>query len=170
MDVKRPRLALCGPSGAGKDWAAEWLVEHAGYRYTGGTSTVIAPFIAEEDGITVEQAMAKRHQERDRWLKKGDELCGHDPAFLVRKVMEGSDICVGIRRPKEFDVAESQGLFDVSIWIARDGGRFDTTMLYTKDRCDIILLNEGEGSRFAWRLLRLANSWGLLTAPLNTLP
>ena len=159
-------LALSGPSQCGKDTVAEWFRDNCGLRYGRSTSAVICPHIAAEDGISFEEAFARRHEDRERWFRKGIELRKDDPAALVREVVKDGDIVVGVRDGAEFRAARDQGLFRLSIWIDRDVPD-DPTLTYGPEECDLRLDNFDGIPELHRRLERLARGLGIakLQAP-----
>lgn len=143
-------LAIVGPGNCGKDTAAEWLRDNLGLRFTGGTSSVIAAEVARRDGITVEQALAKRRGERERWGAIGAELCRDDPAALVRVLVPANDVIVGIRRQRELDKAVIGGLVGAILWIDRPGPP-DPTLEFGPEYTDLFIPNHRDlGYLFDW--------------------
>jgi hypothetical protein len=155
-----PKIAICGHGRSGKDTAARWLAEHTPLRLGRTTSEVIAPFRAAELGIPVEDAFARRHEERDVWYLLGNRLRANDWARLVRETLRDGEICVGIRDPEELGATRAEGLVDLVLWIDRDVPA-DPTMKFGAERCDIIIRNDGSLETFYRRLEALMRFAGL---------
>lgn len=155
------RLAFVGPSGAGKDEAGEFVSRcFAGLPYWGPTSLVIAPHIAAEDGVSIEEAYAHRHRDKERWRKKGDLLRLHDPAHLARKTLETGRIVVGVRSLIEITAVRAEGLVDLIVWIDRDVPP-DPTLEYGSELADLVIENHWGLPEFHDRLRRLGRALGL---------
>lgn len=160
--VKRlPIIAICGPGRSGKDETAKWLAANTPLRFSLGTSQVIAPHIAAEDGISVEEAYARRHEDRDRWFRKGNELRVDDHAYLVRECLKQGEIVVGLRNADEVVASRSEGLIDLFLWIERDVEE-DPTMTFGPELCDIIIDNNCTIPELHERLAGLARFAGLI--------
>lgn len=161
--TRLPTIALCGPGRCGKDAAAEWLAANTPLVYRGSTSSVIAPHAAERLGLTVEEAFARRHQDRAVWYQLGKEMRADDPAFLVRSVLaQGSQIVVGVRDRMEIVTASLERLVDVVVWIHREVP-FDPTLEYGPELADLRIDNYGTLDEFHARLAALARFAQLTT-------
>lgn len=156
-----PKIAICGHGRSGKDTAGRWLAENTPLRLGLTTSQVIAPVIAAEDGVSVEVAFARRHQERERWFRRGNELRRNDPAYLVRGCLAGGEIAVGLRNADEIEAARAEGLIDLFVWVERDVPR-DPTQTFDASLCDVVILNNGTLAEFHERLRALARFAKLL--------
>lgn len=163
MSDQKPvrKIAICGHGRSGKDTCARWLAEHTWLRLARTTSEVIAPYRAAELGISVEDAFARRHEERDVWYELGNRLRANDWARLVRETLVNAEICVGIRDPEELAAARSEGLIDLVLWVDRDVPP-DPTMKFGAEHCDVIVENRGTLDEFYRRLTALARFAGLL--------
>lgn len=156
------KIAILGPSRAGKDVAADWLAANTRLRYTGSCSSVIAPVVAERYGMTVAEAFARRHEDRDLWFRTGNEMRASDPAALARETLRKGDICVGIRSRAEIEAVLSGGLVDLAIWVSRPNLPVDPTLEYGVEMADIVIRNHAGLDEFHGRLHRLAASWGVM--------
>lgn len=163
MDSLFPTIAIVGAGECGKDTAANFLASITLLRLGCTTSQVIAPHIALEDGITPEEAHAKRREDRPRWAAKGDELCARagDPAFLVRESLKGGEIVVGIRRLAEIQTVKNLNLVDLVIWLDRTVVR-DTTIEFDSRMADVIIDNNGTILELERKLRKLARFAGLV--------
>lgn len=159
----RPTILIVGPGKSGKDLVADWLAANTRLTRGPGTSGIIAPYIADEDGITFTEAMAKRREERDRWVAKGDELIElhNDPAFLVRECLKVGRIVVGCRRREEVRQVRLERLVDLVLWIERPGCD-DSTMGFGPEMADTIIENNRTIEKLYERLEGLARFAGLL--------
>ena len=157
------RLAIVGPSRAGKDTAANWFAAHTGLRYTGSCSSIIAPHAAARLGIPEAEAFATRHACRDLWRAIGDELRRDDPAYLARKTLEHGDICVGIRSAAEMEAVMGEGLVDEVLWIDRPGLPVDPTLEFTMMPGMLGMIEmSGVLSEFKQGLHEVAVLWGMV--------
>ena len=158
------KIAISGPSGSGKDEAARWLAWHTSLRYTGSTSEIIIPYAARKMGVSDEVMFATRHEHRELMLETGRELRAEDPAYLVRKVLNGGDIACGIRDYEEMKATLAGNLVDLVIWIDRPGVAPDPTMGYGLECADVIVANHWGKEELYLRLWNLARSWWVLTS------
>lgn len=129
-------------------------------RFVGSTSHYLLPFMAEELGLSLEEAWATRHQHRMAWYRKGRELREVDPLTLLRLSMAENDLVVGCRDFEEIDAARDAGLLDLVIWVD-PGDRVppDPTLKYGIERADIVIPNQWGSEEFDLRLGRfLRNS------------
>jgi hypothetical protein len=139
--MRRPRIGIMGPGRSGKDEAASWLVDHLGFRYNGSTSVVISREVARREGTTFEEAHARRHERRDEWRALGDEMRQNDPAVLVRQLLPGTDLIVGVRARVEMEAVRAEGMLDVVFWIDRPGIPEDPTQEFGPELCDAVVPN-----------------------------
>lgn len=150
-----------GPGRSGKDTASDYIQAHTSLRYSGTTSTIISRRIAEERGVTFEEAHAVRHAERDLWRAKGDEMRAHDPAALARVVLREGDILTGVRARCEMQAVRDEGLVDLVLWIDRPGIPEDPTQEFGPELCDAIVPNWWGIPEFHGRLERLLRAFGI---------
>lgn len=155
-----PKIALCGPGRSGKDECASWLSANTSLRFGRSTSQVIAPYVAERLGVSVAEAFARRHEDRELWFAIGNELRLQDPTFLVRECLRDGEIVVGMRNQDEVIAARSQRLIDLFVWISRDVPH-DPTQTYGPELCDIEIENRGTLEELFDRLEALTRFAGL---------
>lgn len=161
MTRRLPKIAICGHGQAGKDTAARILTLLTPLRLGRTTSEVIAPHRAAELGISVDEAFAQRHTERDIWYELGNRLRAHDAAYLVRETLRDGEICVGIRDPEELLAARREGLIDITLWIDRDVAP-DPTMKFGPENCEVVIPNRQGLFELERRLEAVARFAGLL--------
>lgn len=157
-----PKIALCGPGRSGKDECAKWFSANTPLRFGRSTSQVIAPYVAERLGVSVPEAFARRHEDRELWFSVGNELRLHDPTFLVRECLRDGEIVVGLRNRDEMIAARSQRLIDLFVWISRDVPH-DQTQTYGPELCDIEIENRGTLADLFDRLEALARFAGIFS-------
>lgn len=161
-----PVLAFCGYGRSGKDTAAEWFRDHTNLVFMGGCSWTAREYMAKRLGadegrvITVDEAYARRHEDRMKWYTYMNEYRKDDPARLIQDCLDHSDIVCGVRDRAELLAAKEAGLLDLIIWIDRDVP-VDPTVTYTVDDCDMVIRNFGTLEVYYQRLERLARSLGL---------
>ena len=158
-----PSIALCGHGRCGKDTAAQFLAAITPLRLGKTTSQVIAPHRAAQLQISVAEAYARRHQERNLWYEIGNQLRASDPASLVRETLRDGEICVGIRAVEELLAARAEGLLELVVWVDRDIPA-DSTMKFGPELCDVVIENRGSKEDFFSKLKALAKFAGLLNA------
>lgn len=143
MENRRmPRIAICGAGESGKDTVAVWLSKHTPLRLGKSTSQVIAPYVAEALGVSVEKAFNNRRKNRGVWFAMGNDLRKSDPAFLIREALKEGDIAVGPRNREEIIQARKEKLIDLAIWIDRVVPA-DPSMTFGPELCDFSINNRG---------------------------
>lgn len=152
---RKPRICFCGPSESGKDESAHYLAAHTNLTYAGSTSIFLAPFVAEKLGLSVEEAFARRHEDRKFWYDLGNRLRNEDPGVLARKALAAGDILAGFRDREEIHWLKQRNLVDLFVWIDRPVDP-DPTQKYGPEECDIVIQNHGTLAEFYPRLRRLA--------------
>jgi hypothetical protein len=155
-----PRWAICGAGRAGKDHAALYIAARTPMRFVGSTSWYLLPYMADALSLSLEEAWARRHEQRDAWYRKGRELRARDPLTLLRSSLAENDLVVGCRDREEIQAARASGLLDLVIWID-PGGRvpMDPTLTYGAELADIVIQNWDDVGAFDRRLDRfLRNS------------
>lgn len=136
------KIAILGYGRAGKDTAADFLDDHTPLRYGGSTSEYLCPYVAARLGFSEEEAFRRRHESdemRTLWYDIGNELRKDDPLFLVRKVLAGGDMVVGLRDGEEVARLPEVGV-DLRIWVHRDV-KPDPTCKFGPEDCDVVLYN-----------------------------
>ena len=163
------KIGIMGPSRSGKDEMAEWFLQYTKLRYAGTTSTVISREVARREGISYEEAHAKRHPNKIYWRALGDEMRAHDPAALARAVLENSDMLVGVRAAVEIDQVIKEQLVDIIFWIDRPGIPFDPTIEFNSEKCHLVIQNHWGLSEYYHRLAMIAKSLGVLAKDVKTI-
>jgi hypothetical protein len=110
------------------------------------TREVVVPYLRAVHGLeyaTDEDCYADRINHRIKWFNAISEYNRDDLARLTRKVLEVSDIYVGLRCDKEFFAARH--LFDhvIGVTAFERKPKLDPTFLAPLDQCDFILTNDG---------------------------
>jgi len=166
----KPVIAFCGYGRAGKDTGAEWFRDHTALVFKGGCSWTARVYMAERLTqdlgrlVTVDEAYARRHEDRMKWYTYMNEYRKDDPARLIRDCLTHSEIICGIRDRAELLAAREEGLLDLIIWVDRDVP-VDPTVTYTVDDCDIIIRNHRSVMAYYSKLWQLARSLGLNPIP-----
>lgn len=161
-----PVIAFCGYGRSGKDTGAEWFRDHTPLKFMGGCSWTARDYMAmrlsEDEGriVTIDEAYARRHEDRIKWYTYLNQFRVGDPSRLIRNCLSHSDIVCGVRDRKELFAARDEGLLDLLIWIDRDVP-VDSTVTYTIDDCDIVIRNRDTLGVYHNRLARLAKLIGL---------
>lgn len=158
-DSRKPVLAFVGPSRCGKDTACEFLRDHFGLKFAGGCSYTIREKIAAAQGLSVEEAWLKRHENRDYWYRWCQEYRRDDPARIVRESLVHSDIICGIRDKIELRTAVGEKLIDLVVWIDRHVSP-DPTLEFGNDVADIVVVNQGSKISFCSKLVSLGQVLG----------
>lgn len=122
--TRRPRLAIIGHAGHGKDTAATILANLFGLRFRSSSDfclkTVVYPALKDKYGYRSEyECRADKKNRRADWFTAISEFNAADPARLGRQLMTENDIYCGIRSRREFEACCSAGLFDAVLWIDR---------------------------------------------------
>ncbi len=162
-----PTLAIVGYGRAGKDTAGSFLTEHFRLKFSGGCSWAIRHYMAERLSadagriISPDEAYINRHDDRLKWYNYCNEYRKDDPAKLVRLVLETSDFVCGIRDRKEIISAKNEGLLDLIIWIENYRAEADKTVTFSKEDCDIVVLNNSSLADYYERLYRLGVALGI---------
>jgi hypothetical protein len=164
------KLCIVGPSGCGKDEAAEWFAAHTWLRYWGSCSKVILPFAAKALDMTEDEAFACRHARRSLWREIGDWLRKDDPAFLARETLKQGDILVGVRSLKELSAIRREKLVDIVVWIERTTPQVDDTLEFDEKEADVTVLNLSSLASYHRRLRVLANAMALNPTELPVVP
>jgi hypothetical protein len=98
-------------------------------------------FAARREGVTLAVALSQRHERRAYWRALGDELRAHDPAFLVRQLLTGTNIICGVRARIEMQAIRDERMLDIVYWIDRPGIPEDPTLEFGPELCDVIVPN-----------------------------
>lgn len=127
------KLLILGPKHSGKDETANIVDSWTPLIYKGSTSAVIAPWAAEELGVSEAEAWATKEAHRALWYNVGNDLRRvHGPLFLVTTLLSaGATIIAGLRGKEELHLCASQRLFDMVFWIDRKGCD-DATLEFTE--------------------------------------
>lgn len=107
---RKPRIAILGYSGAGKDTMAEILRDWYGYTYTQATRYILENFLWERYGLkdkydTQDEAYKDRVNHREEWYNMICDINSLDPATIAKSIFAESNIYCGIRSFRELDSA-----------------------------------------------------------------
>lgn len=144
------KILILGHARHGKDTVAEMLCEMTGLKFTSSSHAcldVIAPVVELVTGETDKEKMfEQRTEHRELWKRLIGLYTANDKAALARKILETSDVYVGMRCPLEYEA--SKHLFDAIVWVDATGrlGTVDSTMGIERD-CDMIHLNNAGSIR-----------------------
>ncbi len=154
------KVLLVGYGRAGKDCSGEWLHANRNCVYGGSTSLFLAKHVAPVLGQSEEQCYRERHQNRDVWYQTGRQLREKDPGCLLRTGLALGNVVAGVRDLCELRAARDQKLVDVIVWIENPRVPVDPTVEFTKEDCDLVLLNEADLPTLYGRLAVFANLCG----------
>lgn len=138
---KYPRILIVGPGRAGKDEALLWFEKHTPYASGGTTSLYLAYDVAEAKGISVEEAYATRHEDRNFWFELGNKLREtRGVLYLLKQALLRGNVAAGVRDVREIEAAITERLVDVVLWIDNPRVPVDPTMSFdygqiTRLRC-----------------------------------
>jgi hypothetical protein len=121
-----PNVLVVGPSRCGKDTFAKMLADATGLKYAGSMSELIAADFAKENETTVDFEMARRHENRQKWFEKGNEMRKGDPCALLRAGFAKGQILTGARNRRELLIGWA--IYDAVIWVERPGVGEDPTL------------------------------------------
>lgn len=128
---KYPRILVVGPGRAGKDEALLWFEKHTPYASGGTTSLYLAYDVAEAKGISVEEAYAKRHEDRNFWFELGNKLREtRGVLYLLKQALLRGNVVAGVRDNREIEAAIAEKLVDVVLWIDNSRVPHDPTMTF----------------------------------------
>lgn len=123
-----PSVLILGHGNSGKDTFATLLLNHTQNQYSftsssQAASTYVFEYLQKHPlyknkYASVAECFLDRRNQRQLWY---DIISNHinrdDPTFLSRKVLEMSDIYVGMRSRREYNAVKAAMLFDAVIWI-----------------------------------------------------
>jgi len=128
---KYPRILVVGPGRAGKDEALLWFEKHTPYASGGTTSLYLAYDVAEAKGISVEEAYAKRHEDRNFWFELGNKLREtRGVLYLLKQALLRGNVAAGVRDIREIEAAITERLVDVVLWVDNPRVPVDPTMSF----------------------------------------
>jgi len=155
---RAPRLAICGPSDAGKDEAAGAIAAAAGLRFGGSLSVHLARRVGARLGISGGEAYARRRELEPLFKETADAARRDDPEALLRDCLAESDLVVGCRAAGE--LALVRRAVDLVLWVDRDVPP-DWTLEYGPEACDLVVPNRGTLPELHARLERICKFAGL---------
>lgn len=140
-------VGVVGYGRHGKDTVAELLAKNTKLKYGGSTSRIASPLIAEALGLSVDEAFARRHEDRMFWFRWCNELRRQEgPCILLTLLLANSDIAVGMRGIEEINQYAG---YTVNYWIWVENPRkekdptVDFTYQDTRKYGAIKILNDG---------------------------
>ncbi len=160
------KILILGYKRSGKDTLAELWNEKFGVKFESSSMAAARIFIYDElkekYGYTsFEECYEDRMTKRKEWYNL---ICGYnenDPTRLARKILEDSDVYVGMRDKKEVVRARFEKTFDLIVWVDalnRVGAEDRESCTVTKEDADIILDNNGAEHVFKTKALALGKA------------
>lgn len=150
FDIK---LLICGEGRHGKDTMAELLQEYVGLTATSSSWVAAGLFFDKYKDVykyvDVMDCYEDRVNHRKEWYDFITEYNNPDRTKLTKKILETSNIYVGLRNPEEFK--EAKDLFNITIWVdasKRLPAEGKESNGITPDMCDVIIENNGTLSEF----------------------
>ena len=114
------KLLILGPGESGKTTTAEYMRDAYGLSFSDSSqvaSEIITPLLNECLGHrTPELHHQERRHRRELWAEAIALYNAYDATALARKVLQKSDVCVGMRKLREFEACFQAELFDMIIW------------------------------------------------------
>ena len=157
-------VAFVGHGRAGKDTACDYLAQITNLKNAGTTSKYLAQYVADKQGLPVEEAYRRRHESdemRTFWYNAGNELRERGPGTLIRMALEQGQITGGFRDKAEVIAAKEEGLIDLIVWVENNRVPKDPTVMFTEKECDIVIPNNWSLEEFQERIYRFAKFAGL---------
>ena len=140
------KLLICGEGRHGKDTVAEMLCNNLGLQATSSSWVAASLFFDKYKDTfgyeTLTECYEDRVNKRKEWYDFISEYNNPDRTKLTKKILETSNIYVGLRNPEEFHAARH--LFDATIYVDasdRLPGEGKESNGITKDMCDIVIEN-----------------------------
>lgn len=152
-------IMFVGEGRAGKDTACDFLAQITTLRNAGTTSKYLCKYVAEELGLSVEDAYARRHESDEMrmvWYNKGNEVREKGPTTLAREALKHGEITGGVRALDEILAIRAERVVDLIVWIENKRVKKDPTVKFTSAECDIVIENNGTLEEFRERLRRFA--------------
>lgn len=153
-----PKLLFVGRGRSGKGEAGLWFAKHTNCVYAGSLSWVNADKIAADLGVSVEQAYAERHQNRNYWRAWLDKYREGDESRLCRDALEKGNITDGTRALAELKAVRAGKMFDLIIWIERAEAPHDPTLEFGPEGADVVINNNDSLEAYHERLERFART------------
>lgn len=142
------KLLICGEGRHGKDTVADLLKEYIGLQATSSSWVAAQLFYNKYHSVygyrDVLECYEDRVNHRKEWYDFITAYNQPDRTKLTQKILETSNIYVGLRNPEEFYAAKH--LFDATIYVDasdRLPPEGSESNGITKDMCDIIIENNG---------------------------
>jgi hypothetical protein len=165
MVKKILKICILAPSRWGKDTAAEILGEHFGFNFKPTSETISEILIYDKlkdkyNYKTPLECFEDRINHRSDWYNIINEYNSLDKTRLVKKILETTDIYVGLRDSEQIEQCIKEKLFDLIIWIdaserlpTEDSSSFNIDKRYA----DIIIENNSDYNTFKEKVIRLGN-------------
>jgi len=164
QDRGLPVFSFVGYGRSGKDTAAEYIVKKTCGKlaYGGSNSYIMAPLIAHSLRVTVEEAFERRHENRNYWRVFLNTLREEDLTIIAKMSLAKSDMLVGLRGKAEVPAIVKERIADLVIWVERPQVEQDYTVEFTRQDCDLMILNDRELTHYHEKLDRLLSSFKLI--------
>jgi hypothetical protein len=161
MDATLHYYLVMGPPQHGKSTTANFIAQHTGGKF-GSTSSIVFEELAHEMSQPIEALKAiPKEVLRPDLVRKGNELCSEDKAYLVKQLVSRKfNIIDGIRRIKELNEAEKffQSIHAnyTKLWIYNPKGPIisDNTEL-DATFADHVIVNSGSFKELETKVLTL---------------
>lgn len=149
MTINKPKLLIIGHARHGKDTLAECFAKH-GYTFQSSSEAAAEIFLFDKlkdkyGYETFEECFEDRINHRAEWFDEIKEYNSSDRARLAKKIMERSDIYVGMRSSEEIRECRRQGVFDVVIWVEnkRKSEEEESSFDIKREDADVVCTNNG---------------------------
>ena len=141
------KFLILGFAQSGKDTFADYVVEEYALKFKSASMLMAEKIIIPKFPgrySSVSECYADRVNHRSVWAKLLEEYIEDDKTRFIREVFEQSEIYCGLRSVEQLIAARKENLFDLSIWVDRNGFFEDKDSCgLTKHYADIIIENNG---------------------------
>ena len=148
---------VLGYTEAGKTTAAEILANHLNHSYANTSDRLIEDFAAHT-GYDVDLIFKNKPRWRYQLWAYGRGRQVLDPLYPQSEQLKRFDILTGLRNHNEIEAAREAKLYDMILWIIRDGCQRHGTDKLSPADADFIIDNNGTKDELADKLLSLVES------------
>lgn len=159
-----PVLSFVGYGRSGKDTAAEYIVKRTKGKiiYGGSNSDVVSPLIAHSLGVSSKEAFDRRHENRNYWRVFLNVFREKHLTLISKMSLAMSDMLVGMRGAEEVPAVIEEKIATLVIWVEKPDVPVDETVEFTKQDCDLIILNDRTLEDYYVKLDRLLAAFKLI--------